>query len=146
MIGGVTAHGVLLFALAAAAVLVAVRWIAGKTGLPAAALLTIVGILYALLPGPNIGLDPEIILTFVIPPLLYNAALDSSLIDIRRNMRTVISLSVLLVLATALLVGVGFAPFVSGATLAAGVALGAAIAPPDPVAALAVGRRAGLPG
>src|SRR3712207_7642674 len=45
------------------------------------------------------------ILTFVLPPLLYNAALDSSLIDIRRNMRTVISLSVVLVLVTALLIG-----------------------------------------
>jgi monovalent cation/hydrogen antiporter len=141
-----TAEGVLLFALCAAAVIVAVRWLSDKSGLPSAALLTIVGIGYALLPGPNVHLEAEIILTFVIPPLLYNAALDSSLHDIRRHLRTVISLSVLLVLATALLVGVGFNLFVSGATLAAGVALGAAIAPPDPVAALAVGRRAGLPG
>jgi monovalent cation/hydrogen antiporter len=49
------------------------------------------------------------------------------------------------VLATALLIGIGFALFVAGATLAAGIALGAAVAPPDPVAALAVGRKAGLP-
>src|SRR3712207_4803302 len=60
-------------------------------------------------------------------------------------LRTVVSLSVLLVTATALLIGVGFALFVAGATLAAGIALGAAVAPPDPVAALAVGRRVGLP-
>ncbi|HEX5200130.1 MAG TPA: Na+/H+ antiporter [Actinoplanes sp.] len=137
---------ILIFILAATAVIVATRWVSRRAGLPAAALLTIIGIVYALLPGPNVELDPEIILTFVIPPLLYNAALDSSLLDIRHNMRTVISLSVLLVLATALLVGVGFELWVTGATLAAGVALGAAIAPPDPVAALAVGRRAGLPG
>jgi CPA1 family monovalent cation:H+ antiporter len=97
------------------------------------------------LPGKNIELDPQLILTFVLPPLLYNAALDSSLIDIRRNLRTVISLSVVLVLVTALLIGAGFALFVTGATLAAGVALGAAVAPPDPVASLAVGRRVGLP-
>src|SRR3954453_14411111 len=133
----------LLFILAAVAVVVVVRWIAGRTGLPAAALLTIVGILYALLPGPNVELQPKIILTYVIPPLLYSAALDSSLLDIRRNLRTVISLSVLLVLATALLVGGGFHLFVAGGTMAAGVALGAAVAPPDPVAALAVGPRAG---
>ncbi|MFC7274157.1 Na+/H+ antiporter [Paractinoplanes rhizophilus] len=137
---------ILIFILAATAVIVATRWVSRRAGLPAAALLTIIGIVYALLPGPNVELDPEIILTFVIPPLLYNAALDSSLLDIRHNMRTVISLSVLLVLATAMLVGVGFELWVTGATLAAGVALGAAIAPPDPVAALAVGRRAGLPG
>jgi CPA1 family monovalent cation:H+ antiporter len=36
----------LLPVLAAVAVLVAVRWMAGRTGLPAAALLTLVGILY----------------------------------------------------------------------------------------------------
>jgi CPA1 family monovalent cation:H+ antiporter len=141
----VSVEATLLFILAAVAVVVAVRWISDRTGLPSAALLTIVGILYAVLPGPNAELEPDIILTFVIPPLLYSAALDSSLIDIRRNMRTVISLSVALVLATALLVGVGFSLFVTGATLAAGVALGAAVAPPDPVAALAVGRRVGLP-
>lgn len=137
---------ILLFVLVAVAVLVATRWVSRRTGLPSAALLTIIGIVYAYLPGHNIPINPEIVLTFVIPPLLYSAALDSSLLDIRHNLRTVISLSVLLVLATALLVGIGFELWVTGATLAAGVALGAAVAPPDPVAALAVGRRAGLPG
>ncbi|MEV6299070.1 Na+/H+ antiporter [Actinoplanes sp. NPDC051861] len=137
---------ILLFALGAVAVIVAVRWVTEKTGLPAAVLLTLIGIIYAYMPGPNVELEPEWILTFILPPLLYNAALDSSLLDIRRNMRTVISLSVVLVLVTALLIGVGFSLWVAGATLAAGVALGAAVAPPDPVAALAVGRRAGLPG
>ena len=138
-------EAMLLLVLAAVAVLVAVRWVAGRTGLPAAALLTLVGILYAVLPGPNITLSPDLVLTLVLPPLLYSAALDASLGAIRRNLRTVVSLSVLLVLATALLIGIGFALFVVGATLAAGIALGAAVAPPDPVAALAVGRKAGLP-
>ncbi len=134
-----------LFVLAGVAVLIAVRWIAGRTGLPAAALLTLIGVAYALAPGPNVTLDPELVLTLVLPPLLYSAALDASLSAIRRNLRTVVSLSVLLVLLTALVIGVGFQLFVTGATLAAGIALGAAVAPPDPVAALAVGRRVGLP-
>jgi CPA1 family monovalent cation:H+ antiporter len=135
----------LLFVLAAVSVVVLVRRLSERSGLPAAALLTVVGIVYAYLPGPNIGLDPELVMTLVIPPLLYNAALEASLIDIRRNLRTVVSLSVGLVVVTALLIGWGFSMWVAGATLAAGVALGAAVAPPDPVAALAVGRRAGLP-
>ncbi|HTF08937.1 MAG TPA: Na+/H+ antiporter, partial [Asanoa sp.] len=42
-------------------------------------------------------------------------------------------------------IGIGFQWFVAGATLAAGIAVGAAIAPPDPVAALGVGRKVGLP-
>ncbi|MDG4824621.1 Na+/H+ antiporter [Asanoa sp. WMMD1127] len=136
---------ILIFVLAAVAVVVAVRWVAERTGLPAAALLPLIGILYSVLPGPNLSLDPEIILTFIIPPLLYSAALDSSLLAIRRNLRIVVSLSVVLVLITALVIGVGFHWFVAGATLAAGIAVGAAIAPPDPVAALGVGRKVGLP-
>jgi Na+/H+ antiporter len=141
----VSAETVLLLVLAAVAVTVGVRWVADRTGLPAAALLTLVGIGYALLPGPNVTLDPHLVLTLVLPPLLYSAALDSSLTAIRRNLRTVVSLSVLLVLVTAVLIGVGFELFVTGATLAAGIALGAAVAPPDPVAALSVGRKVGLP-
>ncbi|MEU7872169.1 Na+/H+ antiporter [Dactylosporangium sp. NPDC049140] len=135
----------LLLALGALAVVAAARWVGERTALPAAALLPVLGILYAVLPGPNIELDPHIVLTFILPPLLYSAALDSSLLAIRANLRIVIGLSVLLVLATALLIGAGFALFVTGATLAAGVAVGAAVAPPDPVAALAVGRKVGLP-
>jgi monovalent cation/hydrogen antiporter len=141
----VHAETVILLVLAAVAVIVAARWLAGRTGLPAAALLTVAGLVYALLPGPNLSLDPEIVLSVLIPPLLYSAALDSSLIAIRANIRTVVGLSVLLVLVTALVIGAGFALWVPGATLAAGIALGAAVAPPDPVAALSIGRRVGLP-
>jgi Na+/H+ antiporter len=137
---------ILLFALGAVAVIIVVHWVTEKTGLPAAVLLTVVGIIYSYLPGTNFPVEKDIILMFILPPLLYNAALDSSLLDIRRNMRTVISLSVVLVLITALLIGYGFSLWVTGATLATGIALGAAVAPPDPVAALAVGRKAGLPG
>jgi CPA1 family monovalent cation:H+ antiporter len=136
---------VLTFVLAAVAVIVVAQLVSNRTGVPAAALLTVAGLLYAVLPGPNIELDPDIVLTLVLPPLLYSAALNSSLLAIRKRMRAVISLSVLLVLATAVLVGVGMDLFVPGMTLAAGIALGGAVAPPDPVAALAVGRRAGLP-
>ena len=136
----------LAFGLAAVAVIVALQALADRTGLPAAALLTIAGLIYAVLPGPNVTLHPDVILTFVIPPLIYSAALNSSLLAIRKNLRVVISLSIGLVLATSLAVGAGIDLFVPGVGLAAGVALGAAVAPTDPVAALAVGGRAGLPG
>ena len=131
--------------LAAVVAICLLQLLANKTGLPAAALLTVAGLVYALLPGPNLTLHPEIILDLVIPPLIYSAALDSSLLAIRKNLRVVISLSIGLVLATALLTGVGLALAVPGMGLAAGVALGAAVSPTDPVAALAVGGRVGLP-
>lgn len=131
--------------LGAIAVIVLVNWISERTGLPSATLLVLVGIGYALVPGPNISLEPDVVMTCILPPLLFNAALESSLVGIRRNLRTVISLSVVLVLLTAASVGVAFGLLVSGATLAVGMVLGAAVAPTDPVAALAVARKEGLP-
>src|SRR5580693_2969725 len=116
----------LALGLVAVAVICVLQLLAEKSGLPAAALLTVAGLIYALLPGPNLTLEPELILTLVIPPLIYTAALNASLLAIRKNLRTVISLSI-------------------GLVLAAGVALGAAVSPTDPVAALAVGGRVGLP-
>jgi len=136
---------VLTFVLAAVAIILLLQFLADKTGLPAAALLTIAGLIYGVLPGPNLALDPHVILTFVIPPLIYSAALNSSLLAIRENLRVVISLSIGLVLATAVVVGIGMDLFVPGVSLAVGIALGAALSPTDPVAALAVGGRVGLP-
>lgn len=136
---------ILLLSLAATASIALVHWLDERTGVPAAALLTLLGIAYSLVPGPNITLDPHVVLTFVLPPLLYSAALDSSLLAIRKNVRTVVSLSVVLVLVTAVLIGFTLELFVAGVTLSAGIALGACVAPPDPVAALSVGRRVGLP-
>jgi len=136
---------VLTFILAAVAVIVALQFLADRTGLPAAALLTVAGLVYGVLPGPNVTLHPHVILTFVIPPLIYSAALNSSLLAIRENLRVVISLSIGLVLATAVMVGIGVDLLVPGMGLGAGIALGAALAPTDPVAALAVGGRVGLP-
>jgi monovalent cation/hydrogen antiporter len=141
----VGAQTALVLQLAADGVIVVVNWISERTGLPSAALLTHVGIGYALLPGPNPSLNPDVVMTCILPPLLYNAALESSFVGIRRNLRTIISLSVVLVLVTASLIGAAFGLLVSGATFAAGTALGASVAPTDPVAALAVARKVGLP-
>ncbi len=139
MLGGIG------FVLAMVAMVVTVGTVSHRIGLPSPVLLTVLGLVYAVLPGPNLRLDPEVVLDVVLPPLLYHAALGSSLLAIRSRLRSVVSLSVLLVLATALTVGGLLSWLVPIVPLAAAVALGAAVAPPDPVAALAVGRRAGLP-
>ena len=133
------------FVMAMVGVIVGVERLGRWSGVPEAVLLTLVGLVYAGLPGPNLQLDPEFVLDVVIPPLLYNTALSSSLVAIRARLRSVVSLSVLLVLGTALAVGGVLSWLVPVVPLAAAVALGAAVAPPDPVAALAVGRQAGLP-
>jgi len=139
MLGGI-AFGLVAMALVVGAALAARRF-----GLPAPVLLVGASAVYALLPGPNLRLEPDVILVLVIPPLLFSAALGSSLLEIRANLRAVISLSVLLVVATALLVGGVLVIVVPGLPFAAACALGAALAPPDAVSALSIGRRVGLP-
>jgi len=57
----------------------------------------------------------------------------------------VVCLSVLLVVVTALVVGGLLVTVVPGLPFAAACALGAALAPPDAVSALSIGRRVGLP-
>ncbi|WP_243706087.1 hypothetical protein [Micromonospora sp. KC721] len=108
----------LLFVLGAVAVVVAVRWAAERTGLPAAALLTVAGIGYAVLPGPTVVLNPEFVRTFVPPPLLYSAALGPIPAHHPPQPAHRGQPSVALVLLTASAVGLGFAWFVEGATLA----------------------------
>ena len=132
------------FAVAALACIILAALVERRTGVPPAVLQVLVGLVYGLLPGPNLTLDPDVVLVLVIPLLLYSAALNASLQEIRANLRPVLSLSVVLVVLTTLAVGLSVAAVVPGVPLAAAVALGAAVAPPDPVAALAVGRRAGL--
>ena len=133
------------FAVAVLGCVILASLLEHRTGLPAAVVLVVIGLVYGLLPGPNVTLDPQLVLVLILPPLLYSAALNASLLEIRANIRPVVSLSVLLVLLTALLTGAAVAAAVPALPLAAGLALGAAVAPPDPVAALAIGRRAGLP-
>jgi monovalent cation/hydrogen antiporter len=133
------------FALAIVAVTVAARGLADRFRVPYAIVLTGCGLIYAVLPLPEFRLEPEIVLWFIIPPLLYAAALRSSLLAIRVDWRPISSLAVALVLVTALAVGGMVSAVVPKISLAAALVLGAAVAPPDPVAALSIGRRVGLP-
>jgi monovalent cation/hydrogen antiporter len=133
------------FVLAAVAVVVLGSLLARRLRVPVPVVLVLAGLAYAVLPGRNVTLDPDLVFAVLIPPLLYSAAIEASLVDIRANRRPIASLSVGLVLATAFAVGGVLQLAVPGVPFAVALALGAAVAPPDPVAALGVARRAGLP-
>ena len=137
--------GQVAFVLAMVVVVVVARLVSGRLNVPYTIVLTICGLIYAVLPGPNLHLEPELILVLVIPPLLYSAALRSSLLAIKADWRPILSLSVVLVLVTSFAVGALVAAVVPRIGLAAGLVLGSAVAPTDPVAALSIGRRVGLP-
>jgi CPA1 family monovalent cation:H+ antiporter len=125
---------------------VVVNGLAGRIRMPAPILLVIVGLAVSFLPGvPDVQVDPEIILTVLIPPLLYAAATESSVVAIRSLLRSIFQLAVGMVLVTAFAVALVVYLLIPGIPFAAGLALGAIVAPPDAVAAVAVARRAGLP-
>jgi monovalent cation/hydrogen antiporter len=127
-----------------AAVAVVVR-LAGRTAVPEPVLLVLAGLAVALIPGlPRVELDPELTLALFLPPLLYWAALHIDLRDLRANFRPISLLAVGLVLVTTAAVAV-LAHSALGLPWAVAVVLGAVVSPPDPVAAVAVAGRLGLP-
>ena len=76
--------------------------------------------------------------------LLYAAAIRTSVIDFRANRRSIAQLSVLLVIVTAL--GVGLITWlILPVSFPVAFALGAVVAPPDAIAATTIARRIGLP-
>lgn len=124
----------------------AVTWFCRRLDVSAPLVLVVVGIAASFLPGIAIEqFDPDVVLLVVLTPLLYSAALESSYRGIRANRRPIGLLAVGLVAFTATVVGLAAWWVVPGLPLAAALVLGAVVAPPDAVSALAVGRRLGLP-
>lgn len=135
-----------VFGVIGVAVIVVVAAFSRRLGIAAPIFLVVIGVLLSYVPGvPSLEVSPEFVLDVLLPPILYAAAIRLSFVDFRRNLGTIMSLSVVLVVVTAF--GTGFALFavLPALTLPAGIALGAVLSPPDAVAATAVGRRLGLP-
>ncbi|HEX7323407.1 MAG TPA: Na+/H+ antiporter [Mycobacterium sp.] len=132
--------------LAPLAVAVLVAAVARHYRLSAPLVLVTAGLAVGLIPGvPEITLQPDLVLFIILPPLLWSAGLESSYINMRRNRRSIGLLAVGLPLATTAAVGAVAYYTVPAFSLAAALTLGAIVAPPDAVAATAVGRRLGLP-
>ena len=115
------------------------------SGIPTPIALLVVGAVLSFVPGiPEVRLSSDLVLYGLLPPLLYAAALSTSLLDVRQNRGAILGLSVGLVLFTA--AGVALVAWLMlPITFALALALGAIVAPPDAVAATAVARRIGLP-
>src|SRR5574341_443051 len=119
--------------------------IARKVTIPYPILFVIGGLLLGLVPRlPRVRLDPELIFVFVLPPLLFPAALFTSWRDFRDNLRPISLLAVGLVLFTTAVIA-WVTHYVIGLPLAVGFVLGAIISPPDAVAATAITQRLRVP-
>ena len=131
--------------LAIVAAVLGGAWVADRVGLPSPLVLIAIGIIGSYLPFvPEVKLTPELVLLGILPPLLYAAAIRTSLVDFRNNKGVILSLSVGLVLFTALGVAL-FLRWTLGIPFGVAFAVGAVVAPPDAVAATAIGRQIGLP-
>lgn len=135
----------LLLVVLAVSVLV-VTALADRVDVPAPLVLIVAGVAASYVPGvPEVQLEAEVVLLGLLPPLLYATAIQTSLVDFNANRRSILLLSVGLVVFTAAGIAVLVHALLPGVGWGAAFAIGAVVAPPDAVAATAVGRRIGLP-
>ncbi|HWU21074.1 MAG TPA: cation:proton antiporter [Nocardioides sp.] len=135
-----------LLLVALAATVLVVTALSEKYDAPAPLVLIVVGVAASYVPGvPTIHLEPDVVLLGLLPPLLYSAALNTSLVDFNANRRSILLLSVGLVAASTVVVAAVVRLVLPDIQWPLAFAIGAVVAPPDAVAATAIGRRIGLP-
>src|SRR4051812_21731158 len=84
-----------------------VSFFAGRIGIAAPLLLTVVGVAVGAVPViHHFELEPDIVLTVILPPLLYAAARQVPFVDFRRNLRVIGFLAIVLVIVSAVAVGI----------------------------------------
>ncbi len=120
--------------------------IARSIRVPSPILLVLAGFAVSFVPGvPGYEVNPDLVLFLLLPPLLYAAALESSVLAISKLRRPILGMAIGAVLVTAIAVALALHALVPAIPIAAALALGAVVAPPDAVATVAIARRAGLP-
>ena len=123
---------------------IALTPVADRIKVPQPVLLTIFGLVVALVtPSNPLSLDPALILPVVLPPLLFAATQRTTANEFREHAGAVFVLAVGLTLATVGVVAV--VAHTAGLPWSVAWILGAIVSPPDPVAATAVARRLRLP-
>jgi NhaP-type Na+/H+ or K+/H+ antiporter len=125
-------------------VAIALLQVARRLSWPYPAMLAGAGVVVALIPGaPSISIEPSTYLALFITPALVDAAFDFPPIATRRFLAPLVMYAVVAVVLTTGIVA-WIAHAVLGLPLAAGIALGAIVAPPDAAAATAVLRKFSL--
>jgi monovalent cation/hydrogen antiporter len=120
--------------------------LATRIGIPYPILLVVGGLALGFAPGiPNVRLEPELVLVVFLPPLLYSAAFFANLRELRADARSITLSSTVLVVVTAAAVAVTAHALVEDLPWAVAFALGAIVAPTDPVAATQILRRFDVP-
>jgi Na+/H+ antiporter len=119
--------------------------VARRFAVPYPTMLAIAGVIAGLLPwAPHMTIEPELALALFIAPALLDSAFDLPPRELRRHWRQLVALAgVAVVITTAAVAWTGVA--LAGMPIAAAIALGAIVAPPDAAAAAAMLARFQLP-
>jgi len=127
-------------------VTVTVTGLSRRVNWSAPVVLVVVGAIASFIPGvPQVAVDPELVLYGLLPPLLFAAAIQTSIVDVRARRDGILLLSVGLVVFTVVVVGFTTWLVVPAITVAAAFAFGAVVAPTDTVAVTAIAGRVHLP-
>ena len=120
--------------------------LARRLDVPTAIAQVMAGLVLSAMPFvPRTTFEPELVFALLVPPLLYRAAVTSSLRDTRRQAWPIAGLAIPLVLLTTLSVGVAVHLVVPSLPWSAAFVLGAIVGPPDADVTTSIARRLGLP-
>ena len=127
-------------------VAIALAYLARRIGVAYPILLVLGGLALGFLPGlPAVELEPDVVFLLLLPPILFGAGYSTPIRDFKANARPIALLAIGLVLFTTVVVGFTANALVPELGLAAALALGAIVAPPDAVAATSVFQRLHVP-
>lgn len=132
--------------LALLAIMLILVVLARRINLADPIVLLLAGLGLAALPiWPEIELDPNLVFTVFLPPILFAAAASTSWRDFRRQFAPISFLAIGLVLATMVCIAVVAQTIIPGLGWAPAFVLGAIVSPPDAVATVAIVQRIGVP-
>jgi CPA1 family monovalent cation:H+ antiporter len=127
------------------AIMLGLSAIAERIKLPYPILLVVAGISVGFIPEmPKIELDPEVVFLLFLPPMLYEAAFNISIIEFKRNMNTIMTLAFALVFMTAAGIAVLAHYLIPGMSWSLSFVLGAILSATDAVAAMSITKGLGI--
>ncbi len=126
-------------------VVAALAGVARVAGVPYPIVGLVGGLVLGVIPGvPSPHIDPDVVFLVFLPPLLYSAAFLTSPAELRESAVSIGSLAIGLVVVTLVAVA-AVAHVLLAVSWPVAFVLGAILSPTDPVAAVAVLRRLGVP-
>lgn len=135
-----------VFAVVVAVLVVSLTALARRLPIPTPILQVLAGFAFGLMPGvATPQLDPNLVFFVFLPPILWSAAMFTSLREFKRNIDKIGTLAVGLVIVTTAVVAVVARHLFPDIPWAVAVALGAIVSPPDAVAATAIVSRLPVP-